>query len=85
MMGPTSQILHEGLAIMATTAWPLFAALLGAGLLVGILQAATQVNDAAVGFVPRAVAGIAVVWLLGPWMLERFAGFFEQAVRAMGG
>ncbi|RMG17012.1 MAG: flagellar biosynthetic protein FliQ [Deltaproteobacteria bacterium] len=80
-----AQIFQEALATLAVTAWPLFAALLAAGLLMGVLQAATQVNDAAVGFVPRALAGLLVVWLLGPWMIEHLGAFFERAVRAMAG
>jgi len=55
------------------------------GLAVGIFQAATQVNDSAVGFLPRAFAAVAFVWLAGGWMMERLSGFLAQAVVRMAG
>jgi flagellar biosynthetic protein FliQ len=54
------------------------------GLIVAVLQAATQVNDSALGFVPKAVAsGIALV-VAGPWMLSELLEFTTAAFRAMG-
>jgi flagellar biosynthetic protein FliQ len=54
------------------------------GLIVAVLQAATQVNDSALGFVPKAVAsGIALV-IAGPWMLSELLEFTTAAFRAMG-
>ena len=54
------------------------------GLVVAVLQAATQVNDSALGFVPKAVAsGIALV-VAGPWMLSELVEFTGAALRAMG-
>jgi flagellar biosynthetic protein FliQ len=54
------------------------------GLIMAVLQAATQVNDAALGFVPKAVAtGIALV-VAGPWMLSELVEFATAALRAMG-
>jgi flagellar biosynthesis protein FliQ len=41
------------------------------------------VNDPAVGFVPRVVAGLGVLWALGPWMTERLAGFLAHALARM--
>jgi flagellar biosynthetic protein FliQ len=45
--------------------------LLVVGLLVGLLQAATQINDPAVGFLPRLVTGLLVAYFTGPWVIER--------------
>ena len=54
------------------------------GLVVAVLQAATQVNDSALAFVPKAVAsGIALV-VAGPWMLSELGEFTGAALRAMG-
>jgi flagellar biosynthesis protein FliQ len=80
-----SALLHEGLILLVTVGSPLFAAALGVGLLVGVLQAATQINDPATGFLPRAATAVAVCWLAGPWMAERLGAFFASAVMRMSG
>jgi flagellar biosynthesis protein FliQ len=64
---------------------PLFMAMLVAGLVVGVLQAATQVNDPAVSFVPRILVGGIVLWLAGGWMMERLSGFLAKSIYRMAG
>jgi len=78
-------LLREGLLVLASVGGPVLGALLAVGLVVGILQAATQINDPAVGFLPRGLAAIAVVWLAGGWIMERLAGFLGQALVRMAG
>ncbi len=80
-----SSLLREGLGLLVTTGSPLFAAALVVGLLVGVLQAATQINDPAAGFLPRAATAVLVCWLAGPWMAERLAGFLASAITRMSG
>jgi flagellar biosynthesis protein FliQ len=78
-------LLREGLLVLASVGGPVLGALLLVGLVVGILQAATQINDPAVGFLPRGLAAVAVVWLAGGWIMERLAGFLGQALVRMAG
>jgi flagellar biosynthetic protein FliQ len=78
-------VFREGMEVFATTGGPLFAALLVSGLVLGILQATTQINDTAVGFLPRIVVALGVVWALGGWMIERFAAYFARVVTALAG
>jgi flagellar biosynthesis protein FliQ len=78
-------LVKEALVVLATVGGPVFGVMLLVGLVVGVLQAATQVNDAAVGFLPRAAAALAVVWVFGGWMMERLSGFLGQAILAMAG
>ncbi len=78
-------LVREALLLVAAVGGPIFGALLVVGLVVGILQAATQINDQAVGFLPRAIAGGAVVWMLGGWIMERLSGFLAHAIQAMAG
>ncbi len=80
-----SSLLREGLGLLVTTGSPLFAAALVVGLLVGVLQAATQINDPAAGFLPRAATAVLVCWLAGPWMADRLAGFLASAITRMSG
>ncbi len=78
-------LVREALTLCAAVGGPVLAVILIVGLAVGILQAATQINDTAVGFLPRAAAAGAVVWLLGGWMMERLSGFLGQAIVRMAG
>jgi flagellar biosynthesis protein FliQ len=78
-------LVREALALAASVGGPMFAVILLVGLVMGILQAATQVNDSAVGFLPRAAATAAVLWMLGGWMMERLSGFLGQAIARMAG
>ena len=54
------------------------------GLVVAILQAATQVNDAAVSFAPKALATVVVLMVAGPWMLTQLAEFARAVFEAAG-
>jgi flagellar biosynthesis protein FliQ len=57
---------------------PLLLSALVVGLLVGMFQAATQINEMTLSFIPK--LGILVVALLifGPWMLGSLVAFTQQ-------
>jgi len=74
---------REALMLLASTAGPIIAGLLVIGLVVGIFQAATQINDPAVGFLPRFAAALGAVWILGGWLMERYSGFFAASLQRM--
>ena len=63
---------------------PILAAVVS-GLLIGILQAVTQVNDPSVAFGPKALAvAMALIGASG-WMLGRLVEFSRAALEAMAG
>jgi flagellar biosynthesis protein FliQ len=74
---------REGFMLLATTAGPVIGGLLVIGLVVGVFQAATQINDPAVGFLPRFAAALLTVWLCGGWLIERYASFFSSSLNRM--
>jgi len=59
---------------------PVLLAVLAVGLLVGLLQAATQVQEQAVAFVPKLVAAVAVLTLMLPWMLEQMVAYSRELI-----
>jgi flagellar biosynthetic protein FliQ len=71
------------MTLLAVVGAPMFATALLVGLAVGVLQAATQINDPASGFLPRAAAAVLVCWIAGPWMAERLSGFLASAIARM--
>ena len=83
MTGELQGLLHSALVQLAVVGGPMLACLLVIGLVVGILQAATQINDPAVGFVPRLAATLLVIWMLGRWMLEKLAQSFAAAITSL--
>lgn len=80
-----ASLLREGLVMIGVVGGPIFLVMVGVGLVVGVLQAATQINDTAVGFLPRAAAAAACLWLAGGWMMERMSGYLAQSIVRMGG
>lgn len=63
-------IAREAIEVSVMLMAPLLLTALAVGLIVGIFQAATQINEATLSFVPK-IIGIMVAFLLtGPWMLN---------------
>ena len=57
---------------------PLLLAALITGLLVSVLQAATQINEMTLSFIPKLVAMFAVLVVAGPWMLETMVDYMRR-------
>ena len=57
------------------TAGPLLIASLVTGLLVSIFQAATQINEMTLTFIPKLVVMFLVLVVLGPWMLSMIVDY----------
>ena len=85
MDSSSAPLLHQALLVLVSVGGPGVGALLLIGLLVGVLQAATQINDPAVGFLPRLTVLLLVIWVLGGWMGERLATFLTLSVQQMAG
>ena len=58
------------------TAGPLLALALGIGLFIGIIQAATSINEMTLSFVPKLVVVLVVFGLLSGYMLNTLSGYF---------
>ena len=65
------------LITVLVSAPPLLAALV-AGLLVSIFQAATQINEATLSFIPKLLAIFASLVIAGPWMLTTLVDYMQR-------
>lgn len=65
--------------VTLVVAGPLLAAMLLAGVLVGVLQTATQVNEASVGYVVKVGAAIAALLVFGPMMAEKVVAYTRES------
>ena len=71
------RLARETLYLSLALAAPMVLASLVISLLVGLMQAATQIPDATIGFVPRAAAVAVALALTGPWILGQLVRFAE--------
>lgn len=82
-------IAREAVLTALSCAFPLMAAALVTGLTVSILQAATQINEATLSFVPKLLVMFLMLLVSGSWMLEQLVNFtvrlFERIPFLVGG
>jgi flagellar biosynthetic protein FliQ len=78
-------LVREAFKIFVITGGPIFLALLLMGLFIGMVQAATQINDPAFSFLPRIMTLVATCWAMGLFVLEQYSTFFVRAVQHMSG
>ena len=64
---------------------PLLLAALVTGLLVSIFQAATQINEMTLSFIPKLVVLFAMLVLAGPWMLSVLLDYMRQVLEGVPG
>ena len=68
-------IASESLTLTALLAAPLLLVTLITGVLVGVLQAATQINEMTLSFIPKLLALVLTLLITGPWMLQLIIGY----------
>ena len=79
-MNPTTVIAlgRHAMEVMLLVSAPLFLAALVTGLIVSIFQAATQINEATLSFVPKLIVTFFTLLLAGPWMLSVLTSYMRQ-------
>jgi flagellar biosynthesis protein FliQ len=74
---------QQGLFTLLTVAAPVLLTVLVVGLLVSIFQAATQINEATLSFVPKILAAVAVLGFAGPWMITTLVEYLQRTLQAI--
>ena len=72
--------LRQGLWVAMTISAPLLIVALVAGLVIGLLQALTSVQEMTLTFVPKVGAMLAVFWVSMSFMTETLVGFFTDRI-----
>jgi len=71
-------LVQQALEVTLLVSAPLLLAALATGLLVSVFQAATQINEMTLSFIPKLLAIFAVAVLAGPWMIGVMVDFTRR-------
>jgi flagellar biosynthetic protein FliQ len=74
---------QHALVVTLMIAAPLLLTALAVGLLVGVLQAATQINEMTLSFIPKLLALAAVLVIAGPWMLRTLIDYTRHLIESL--
>jgi flagellar biosynthesis protein FliQ len=76
---------QRALEITILLSMPLLLAALTIGLLVGVFQAATQINEMTLSFIPKLVGMAGTLVVAGPWMLKTIVGYTRELFESIPG
>jgi flagellar biosynthetic protein FliQ len=76
--GVVMEIGRQAIETALLLAGPMLLSALVVGLIVSIFQAATQINEATLSFIPKLVTVFVVLILAGPWMLQVIVDFMRR-------
>jgi flagellar biosynthetic protein FliQ len=74
---------QQGLYLLLMVSAPVLLVVLVVGLVVSVFQAATQINEATLSFVPKIVAAVAVLGFAGPWMMTTLVEYLQRTLLAI--
>ena len=78
-------LVRQALEVTILVSAPLLLTALVAGLIVSVFQAATQINEMTLSFIPKLLAIFAVMVLAGPWMLSIMVDFTRRLIESIPG
>lgn len=76
---------QQALEITVMVSAPMLGAALITGLLVSLFQAATQINEMTLSFIPKLLVLILVLVLAGPWMLNTMLDYMRRLFTSIPG
>lgn len=81
--GTVMEIGRQAIETTLMLSGPLLLVALLVGLIISIFQAATQINEATLSFIPKLVAVFAALLLAGPWMLQVILSFMRKMLESI--
>ncbi len=77
------EIFCEAIMLAFKLGLPVLVVAMVVGIVIAILQAATQIHEQTISFAPKAVAAALTLFVMGPWMIQECVDFvkfiFEKA------
>jgi flagellar biosynthesis protein FliQ len=74
---------QQGLWMLLVVSAPVLLVVLVVGLVVSVFQAATQINEATLSFVPKIIAAVAVLAIAGPWMMTTLVEYLQRVLQSI--
>lgn len=74
---------QNALALTVIIAAPMLLSALAVGLFVGMIQAATQINEMTLSFIPKLLVLATALAVGGPWMMNKMLDFTRQLYNAI--
>jgi flagellar biosynthetic protein FliQ len=86
-MGPETVLTvgRDALWLAVLLAGPLLLSALAVGLLIGIFQAATQIQEMTLSFIPKLLALVVALVVAGPWMIQVVVTFSRRLIMEIPG
>ncbi|MGQ9524928.1 MAG: flagellar biosynthesis protein FliQ [Armatimonadota bacterium] len=75
----------QAIQVALTVAAPVLLIAAATGVLMGLFQAVTQIQEVSLSFIPKILAVSAVVALFGPWMLRTMVDFTTRLLSSLPG
>jgi flagellar biosynthetic protein FliQ len=76
---------RTAMEVTILVASPVLLVTLVAGLIISIFQAATQINDASLSFIPKIIAVLITFAIAGPWMLTVMTDYMRRVLTGLPG
>ena len=76
-------IAQQALTVTALLAAPMLLSALAIGLLVGMFQAATQINEMTLSFIPKLLVLAGAIYFMSGWMLELIVGYSQSLFQSI--
>jgi len=79
------ELAQRSIAVTLMLCAPILGFGLVVGLIVSVFQAATQINDASLSFIPKVIAVFATFVIAGPWMLTVMIDYMRRVLTGLPG
>jgi flagellar biosynthetic protein FliQ len=74
---------RQAIEVTLIVSAPLLLAALVVGLIISIFQAATQINESTLSFIPKLVAIFLTLMFAGPWMIELMVDYMRRMIESI--
>lgn len=72
---------RQAMEVVMLLAAPILLSSMAVGLVIAMFQAATQINEMTLTFVPKLIVVALVMLMFGPWMLRIIVGFTQRLIQ----
>ncbi|MFC4274269.1 flagellar biosynthesis protein FliQ [Achromobacter aloeverae] len=76
---------YQAMKMVLIVAGPMLLITLVVGLIISVFQAATQINEMTLSFIPKLLAVAATLVVLGPWLMQTMVDYIRQIMEQIPG